>query len=249
VHHAVPNWDLQTEVFVPFIVGDAALSSEADERIAQNVFQCDLQPPRLERHSYAEMRAHYWVWKHPPGVDYIGFQHYRRSFVSRASGRSAEIRASAETYRSRDLPTLTRWIAGLLDECDIIVPRKWPALPDLGADYAGSHSAADWQVLLGAVDATIGSSPDLAQGIDYVYRCNMFVMRADLFDAYMNWWDAIMTKVAAAITPPAEGYQSRTFGFMSERLFTMWMAHLPRWVSSPVRIMELPIMIGDFTAI
>src|SRR5215813_6973281 len=23
-HHAVPNWDLQTEVFVPFIVGDAA---------------------------------------------------------------------------------------------------------------------------------------------------------------------------------------------------------------------------------
>jgi len=98
VHHAVPNWYLQNEVFVPFIVGDAALSSAAEEGIARNVLQCDLQPPRLEGHSYAEMRAHYWVWKHPPGVDYIGFQHYRRSFISRASGRSAEIRASVETY-------------------------------------------------------------------------------------------------------------------------------------------------------
>src|SRR5262245_7695463 len=114
VHHAVPEWFLANEVFVPFIVGAAALSSEADERIAENVFQCDLEPPRLEGHSYAEMRAHYWVWKHPPGVDYIGFQHYRRCFVSRASGRSAEIRVSAETYKNRNLPAMTRWITGLL---------------------------------------------------------------------------------------------------------------------------------------
>jgi hypothetical protein len=49
----------------------------------------------------------------------------------------------------------------------------------------------------------------------------MFVMRAELFAEYMTWWDAIMIKVAAAITPPAEGYQSRTFGFISERIFTL----------------------------
>jgi len=42
----------------------------------------------------------------------------------------------------------------------------------------------------------------LAAGLDYVYRGNMFVIRVDLFDAYMTWWDAIMTGLAAAITPP-----------------------------------------------
>src|SRR5262249_55740116 len=151
VHHAVPQWFLANDVFVPFVVGAAALSSELDDPVSRGLIKTDIEPPRLEAHSYAEMRAHYWAWKHPPGVDYIGFQHYRRSFVSPAAGRSAEIRASAETYKRRNLPAMTRWITGLGDECDIIVPRKWPALPDLGADYAGSHSEADWQVLLGAL--------------------------------------------------------------------------------------------------
>jgi len=34
----------------------------------------------------------------------------------------------------RDLRLMTSWITGLLKECDIIVRRKWLAVPDPGAD-------------------------------------------------------------------------------------------------------------------
>jgi hypothetical protein len=239
VHHAVPGWYMANDVFVPFIVG------EIGEGPLDPAFQTDREAPTLsDQHSFAEMRCHYWVWKHMPDIDYVGFQHYRRAFASALiGGRFAEVRAAAETFVRRDLSLTTRWITGLLDHCDIIVPRKWPAQPDLGADYANSHSAADWQVLLSALP-----SPELASGIDYLYRANMFVMRADLFDEYMaNWWLPIMQTIAARMTPPEGGYQSRTFGFMSERLFTMWIARLQR--EAPMRIIELPLMVGIFTAI
>ena len=60
--------------------------------------------------------------------------------------------------------------------------------------------------------------------------------------------EAAKIRPAAVITPPATGYQSRTFGFMSERLFTIWVA-IQRHLRPDLRIVELPLMFGNFTAI
>jgi hypothetical protein len=247
VHHAVPQWYMADDTFVPFIVG------EAGEGPLDPVFQTDREPPTLtDHHSLAEMRCHYWVWQHLPptahgGGNYVGFQHYRRAFAGEMSaGRVAEFRVSAADWLRREPGLTAHWFNGTLNHADIIVPRKWPAAPDLGTDYARSHSAEDWQTLLHALP-----SPELttlAAQIDFIHRANMFVMRVDLFNEYMTWWDMIMTRVMLAIIPPADGYQSRTFGFMSERLFTMWVTQL-RHQRPQLRILELPLVLGDFPAI
>lgn len=250
VHHAVPRWYMANETLVPFIVGDNDPAAYALTTAEQRIIQTDREPPTLSAvHSLAEMRCHYWVWKHlPDAVDYVGFQHYRRAFVSALSGGGyAELRADREYFMRRGPGLTASWLRGLLDHCDIIVPRKWPAEPDLGTDYGRSHSEADWQVLLGSLPA-VHQVLNIAGAIGYIYRANMFVMRRDLFNEYMGWWDPIMTKVAATITPPAEGYQSRTFGFMSERLFTMWVT-MQRVERPELRIIELPMLVGSFTEI
>jgi hypothetical protein len=245
VHHFVPQWYLATDVFVPMVVGDAANTPELPADI-----QTDAEVPRLEGHSYAEMRAHYWVWQHmPEGVDYIGFQHYRRTFADPASAmrNAPELHGTVEHFVRRELSLVTSWIRRWTVLADIVVPRPVPAQPHLGADYARSHSEADWQVLLDALPPVCRALA-ASEVIDYIYRANMFVMRLDLFEEYMTWWHAVMSRIAARITPPAEGYQSRTFGFMSERLFTLWLFQ-QRHEHPECRIIELPILIGNFRAI
>jgi hypothetical protein len=130
------------------------------------------------------MRAHYWVWQHmPEGVDYIGFQHYRRTFADPLSAmrNAPELHGTVEHFVRRELSLVTSWIRRWTVLADIVVPRPVPAEPHLGADYARSHSDVDWQILL---EALPGVYQELARAdvIDVIYRANMFLMRRELFE-------------------------------------------------------------------
>ena len=218
---------------------------------------------RLEHPSFAEMRCHYHIWKHrlagtidntgdytEKPLDYVGFQQYRRAFwFGEASGMATTLPIGSESGLflgvefGFDLSNIRKIIA----DTDMIVPRRWPALPNIGEDYCRTQLRSDWNMLVSMLD---GAPPmgQLARSLDYLHPCNMFVMRVELFREYMDWWWSGMSKLAERITPPAEGYRSRTFGFMSERLFTIWLAWLRR-DRPELRILELPLLVGNFTEI
>ena len=53
---------------------------------------------------------------------------------------------------------------------------------------------------------------------------NMFVMRRDLFDAYCQWMFSILEELERRLDISAfDAYNSRVFGFVSERLLDVWL--------------------------
>jgi len=66
---------------------------------------------------------------------------------------------------------------------------------------------------------------------------NMFVMKSEDFDRYMEWLFALMPEVEEKIDiSNYDNYQARVFGFLSERLFNVWL------VKNQLKIKTLPVV-------
>ena len=81
--------------------------------------------------------------------------------------------------------------------------------------------------------------PDIAS----FYGCNMFVMRASEFDAYMTFWHEAMQAFAARVKPHADPYQSRVYGFLAERIFSLYLYQI-RMERPDLRVLEVPKIVG-----
>lgn len=69
-----------------------------------------------------------------------------------------------------------------------------------------------------------------------LYPYNMFITNRKIFNEYMEWLFPILFKTELEIPPKTDSYQNRTFGFMSERLFNVFLAY------NKVATKELPII-------
>jgi Domain of unknown function (DUF4422) len=239
VHHEVPDWALHDETYKPFLVGHKRVGGISADDWGNNI---------ADKWSFAEMRCHYHVWKNRlwPGDsdNYVGFQHYRRQFMAPESGFEAQFVCGPDAYKLHAATPAPAW-PEYIGDADIIAARRVPALATLGADYARSHSGDDWEIFRLCL---IGRKRAIADVINWINPCNMFIMRQWLFAWYMADWWRVMSKVKQHIQPPLTGYQSRTFGFMSERYFTIWLHHAVS--SAPeLRVRELPVLIGQFQEI
>ena len=238
VHHKVPQWCAHDEVFKPFIVGGETRGGFLSDDWGDNI---------RDQHSFAEMRCHYHVWQNridflQNGDDYVGFQHYRRQFLwtPRAPTVVRVTHPSPEYYKF--CAPSGALVRRLMPDCDIIAAKRIRAEPLLGDDYARSHRSEDWQAFY---EHLAPAEQGIACVCNWINVGNMFIMRIELFDEYMCAWWGVLSQVAQDITPPTEGYQSRTLGFLSERYFTIWL-ELKRRECPNLRVLELPILIGQF---
>ncbi|MBE8954215.1 MAG: DUF4422 domain-containing protein [Quinella sp. 2Q5] len=89
--------------------------------------------------------------------------------------------------------------------------------------------------------------PDYLDAFDYVlnsttfYKCNMFVTRRDVFDAYCKWLfsfiiDATREALRTASLQNFSWMPRRLMSFLAERMFSVWL------MNNRLRIKELPIM-------
>ena len=65
-------------------------------------------------------------------------------------------------------------------------------------------------------------------------------MSAKEFDAYMAFWYEAIQEFAQLVKPHADQYQSRLYGFVSERLFTLYLYQL-RMERPSLRVLEVPV--------
>ena len=226
VSHVAPERELAPGYSL-LKVGSADFSAEFTDATGDNI--TNLNP------FYSELTALYWIWKNyrcaPDAI--VGMVHYRR-FFSRPSVSSVfrkEIISSDELY----LQMVTN---------DLVIPQGRYFKDGLYGQYAKSHVLSD-------LDACLNHLRDRLWLTDALWHrfktekkgaiCNMLVTRKSLFDEYCGWLFSVLFAVEPDLyLADREPYQRRGMGFLSERLFNLWL-----WSKSDLRVIELPIIRVD----
>ncbi len=107
----------------------------------------------------------------------------------------------------------------------------------IGEQYVSCHRAQDWKDLVGVLSA-MGD----VTGVDNLWLapCCHWVIRRDLFVDFMHFWWVICARLLTIIEVPTEGYQTRLFDFLSDRIFTIWLVRLQ--LNNPkINVIDIPI--------
>ncbi len=209
--------------------------------------------------SYCELTALYWIWKSAPtSATHLGLLHYRRffDFYTVAKPHSAH---SLDCWGVHCEPAFTHDFQkryGLIDtsirsvcsESDIIVPKPWnvrdAGFANLREHYlkAPFHNASDLAV---CEKVLCHRHPELADLWFSVmegrvgYFNNMFVLRSDLLDDYCRWLFPLLSEIELRIPLHTYDFQAkRVMGYLSERLFNVWIAD-QRAKHPSLRVFEL----------
>ena len=165
--------------------------------------------------SYCELTALFWMWRNTYHEAY-GLVHYRRYF------------------RGRDgKPATGEEMIDLLKGTDIVVPRRRHyVVQTVRQHYGNSHHARDLDVAEKAIHEI---SPFYDSAFRAVMRSrsislyNMFLMRQHLLNDYCEWLFGVLEAVRPLVPIDQYGpHQSRVMGFLSERLFNVWLEAHPQ---------------------
>ena len=115
-----------------------------------------------------------------------------------------------------------------LDKYDIIVPNKVNLFQSVEKQFADSYT--NDPKLLPLIRSTVKSIyPDYIDAYDKVmkgseiYFCNMMISSRVLFRQYCEWLFSILFDIERNVDMTGySDYQKRLYGFISERLLTVW---------------------------
>ena len=210
INYTFPNDDL----YQPIRVGKALskddfehLSDESGENIS------------TKNRNFSELTALYWAWKNNyfRGYDYCGLVHYRRYFKGDLPFGKTSILSERE-------------IENYLETYDVVLPRKRKYYVETVRDhYAHAHHEKDLDALNGII---LEKHPEYINTFDAqmnrreLYLYNMFVIKKELFDNYMEWLFDILFELEKRVNiSEYDNYQARVFGFLAERLFNVWLQY------------------------
>lgn len=169
---------------------------------------------------YSELTALYWIWKNDPS-DIIGFTHYHR-------------------YFQKWKKIQTKESEKILKKADIIVPNFLEFSCSVYEQYASVHYPSDLQI---ATEEILKRFPDYNQTIYQVlnqnklYTCNMFITRREILNDYLNFLFPILFSLEEKIPYLNYSiYNQRVFGFLSERIFNIYLEH------QKLKIREYPVV-------
>lgn len=176
--------------------------------------------------NYCELTGLYWIWKNAQEADdeIDGLVHYRRHFTT-------DLEAFLYDYFGKK-PSILPYsvIEKDLKKYDIILPRKRKTFRKVSETYAYFHNDEDLAILERAIDKAalkyIADYRKVMDGHEY-YFANMMICRHELLKQYAEWLFDVLFEVEKYIDLDKyeDDYQRRVFGFMSERLLQVWVAH------------------------
>ncbi len=169
--------------------------------------------------SFCELTALYWAWKNSYFVkhEYCGLAHYRRYFSGTLPFNGLSILSESEILK-------------LMQTYDVILPKKRHYyIETVREHYNNAHYTKDLDALAVVVQQLY---PEYMQAFDTVmnkrsiHLYNMFVMRPELYEQYCTWLFSILFELETRLdVTEYSSYQQRVFGFLSERLFNIWIKH------------------------
>lgn len=166
--------------------------------------------------NYCELTGLYWAWKNLE-CEYIGLCHYRRYFSKGSVGKDKK----AAILHKDDYEKL-------LQKYDALLPKKRNYfIETVCSQYEHAHNKRDLDEVENIVKELY---PEYSEGFTKVMNrtklhiLNMFVMKKDKFDEYCKWLFDILFELEKRIDITSYNqYEARVFGFLSERLFNVWL--------------------------
>lgn len=200
-----------TELYTPIIVGKKSFA------IQDTYYRDDVKDNIAQKNaSYCELTALYWIWKNIKEYDIIGLCHYRRYFVKEMKKNFEDLLQEKE-------------IESYLNDCDIILPQKKYFLKEtIKHQYYSANKGLkkDYEVLEEVIRQI---EPDYVEAFEKVskehstYLYNMFITKKEILNDYCEWVFKILFEVEKRVD--ISGYttqQKRIFGYLSERLMTVY---------------------------
>jgi hypothetical protein len=247
-----PISEVENDIFIPIQVGKAI----NDFVIKDSYFLDNTQDSISNKNkTFNELTALYWAWKNMSDYNFIGLAHYRRfldihykkPFFKKENKQilTNVVKESSKLQRLNDVNETTDKIIGYLDSYDILVAK--PAFcsinnepTSIAADYKHNHIASDWDTCISILTTKF---PEYTKSVDLYlntnnkfYIANMFISKKELFTNYCEWLFEILFELEKQIVVSTDSYQARVFGFLSERLFTLYILH------NNFKLKELPIL-------
>jgi hypothetical protein len=231
---------VQNDVYLPIMAGSALLNYSAGMRgddTGDSISEKNLY--------YSELTGIYWVWKNTR-QDITGCCHYRRYFTAVQEPFFSRMKRIlyffAGLHRKRYGLIYTTNLEGfrnkivneeeireILKEYDVILPQKRKLKYPVKVHYSRYHSEKDLEILETILkDKYPEYLPAFKQVMEgrRLYANNMFIMRENRFNSFMNWWFDILFEFEKKVDfNDYRGYQQRIMGFLGERLLTIWFAH------------------------
>lgn len=193
--------------------------------------------------SYCELTGLYWAWKNLKDVDIVGLCHYRRYFDFH--GQCQPVLPYSKFSKGR-FDTLDFSVPQKIKDAvlngKVVAPRVMNNVGSLYDEYCICHYSEDLRVLEAVVKER--SEPKYADAFDKVMHLshkplcyNMFLMNWPMFDKYCAWLFGILEEVERRIDISRYSpVQQRVFGYMSERLFNVFVA------AEGLKVIHKPLM-------
>lgn len=188
--------------------------------------------------SFCELTGLYWLWKNTQ-FEYGGLVHYRRYFKP-LKGPCSFVGNQAVAHPDA--------LVALLQKFDVLVPKKRRYYIDtVASQYIGAHYGSDLNCLIDLINKRYpeyNAALELVLSSRSLYLYNMFVMPRSHFDRYCEFLFGILFDLECVIPYRSYGpYQTRVFGFLSERIFNIWLLH--NFPSKRIKELEVANLEGD----
>lgn len=205
-------WMPADSVYLPLCVG-AALGNRtlfAGDDTGDSISE--------KNRNYCELTGLYWAWKNLE-ADYIGLCHYRRYFTRHNSYHVLK--------RRKEILTEGEW-EDLLEQCPVIVPQKRRyRIESNRSHYNHAHPGIaldETEEIIHQMYPDYDTSFQKVMNRTWAHMFNMFVMRRDYFNQYMEWLFSILLTLEKKMDISGwDSYQSRVYGFVAELLLDVWM--------------------------
>lgn len=177
--------------------------------------------------NFCELTAHYWLWKNGPKTKYVGLNHYRRyfDFNRKSASKYIPVKNTTEKDIIENFPELPQ-LDAIFDDYDIILPMPNIYFSNLSINYNINHIPEDLKVIENIIHNDypqyIESYNAIMNRSNRLSHYNMFITKWSIFEDYSKWIFDILFKAKEKIKVSDYPYQARVFGFLSERLFNVY---------------------------
>jgi Domain of unknown function (DUF4422) len=225
IHHIRENATPSVGVVTSFVVGE-------DDASGDNI---------SNRTTYADWRAHYFVWRNKPDLEIVGFQGYRKhiNFRDALGGWTTVPLPYFREYQSwlRDWDGIG--LREILGQYDILVtdPFDISYNLDMTTDFKRSASASDWEAMM----SVMRRHGVFDYRLPFITSHSMYVTKAAVFRDWMAFWWSVVSELEPLVKSPDPGprpdiYVPRAMAFLSERIFSIWLH------SSGLKVKTLPLL-------